>query len=546
MKKKLLVISIIFMLISACSSFNSIWPLGNTSDESESVSKIKEEIVENMETPEISDPIPLHKDVKDVPVEDNTSSSDETLIQLTYPIVDTNQIFCYGDSQSVNCPQENDAYFGQDAQYSGLQAAYVDNGDGTVTDLNTGLMWQQDPGDKMTYDQAVSGADSFELAGYDDWRLPSIKELYSLIQFSGQDPSGCQTVEDCPDIVPFIDSDYFNFEYGDTSQGQRVIDSQWASSNVYTASPANSRMVFGVNFADGRIKGYGLNGPTGNGEKTFFVIYVRGNTQYGLNEFRDNQDGTITDIATGLTWMQADSSESMNWEAALDYCENLDYAGNSDWRLPNVKELHSIVDYSRAPETTNSAAIDALFDVTEIINEAGETDYGYYWSSTTHANIKGFGGGAYIAFGTAPGYMREQWVDVHGAGAQRSDPKSGDPDQYPTGHGPQGDAIRINNLARCVSSDTAQIMESGVVESEQSSQPQPLAEQTQLSPQGPASEAPGNQPGQGAPQEALDACQNLSENDNCSFNSPRGTVEGVCLLVQNDALACVPEDAPRP
>jgi hypothetical protein len=41
-------------------------------------------------------------------------------------------------------------------------------------------------------------------------------------------------------------------------------------------------------------------------------------------------------------------------------------------------------------------------------------------------------------------------MDVHGAGAQRSDPKSGDPDAYPTGHGPQGDAIRIYNYVRCV------------------------------------------------------------------------------------------------
>ena len=40
--------------------------------------------------------------------------------------------------------------------------------------------------------------------------------------------------------------------------------------------------------------------------------------------------------------------------------------------------------------------------------------------------------------------------DVHGAGAQRSDPKIGDPDDYPYGHGPQGDVIRIYNYVRCV------------------------------------------------------------------------------------------------
>lgn len=56
----------------------------------------------------------------------------------------------------------------------------------------------------------------------------------------------------------------------------------------------------------------------------------------------------------------------------------------------------------------------------------------------------------YIAFGRAMGYMNNTWVDVHGAGAQRSDPKAGDPADYPTGHGPQGDAIRIYNYVRLV------------------------------------------------------------------------------------------------
>ncbi len=48
------------------------------------------------------------------------------------------------------------------------------------------------------------------------------------------------------------------------------------------------------------------------------------------------------------------------------------------------------------------------------------------------------------------GYMNGSWLDVHGAGAQRSDPKQGNPADYPYGRGPQGDAIRIYNYARCV------------------------------------------------------------------------------------------------
>lgn len=58
--------------------------------------------------------------------------------------------------------------------------------------------------------------------------------------------------------------------------------------------------------------------------------------------------------------------------------------------------------------------------------------------------------GAYVSFGRAMGYMDGTRSDVHGASAQRSDPKAGDPADYPTGNGPQGDAIRIHNTVRLV------------------------------------------------------------------------------------------------
>ena len=209
--------------------------------------------------------------------------------------------------------------------------------------------------------------------------------------------------------------------------------------------------MFGVNFADGRIKGYPTGAMPGQAQgKTFFVLYVRGNSEYGKNAFMENGDETVSDAATGLMWMKDDSGKGMSWEEALAYAENMEFAGYSDWRLPDVKELQSIVDYSRAPGATNSAAIDPVFNCTIITNEAGQEDYPFFWSNTTHANMQNRGGGAYVAFGRAMGYFNGKWDDVHGAGAQRSDPKLGDPDDYPTGHGPQGDAIRIYNYVRLV------------------------------------------------------------------------------------------------
>ena len=60
------------------------------------------------------------------------------------------------------------------------------------------------------------------------------------------------------------------------------------------------------------------------------------------------------------------------------------------------------------------------------------------------------GWAVYLAFGRAMGNMNGQWVDVHGAGAQRSDPKQGNPDDFADGHGPQGDAVHIYNYVRLV------------------------------------------------------------------------------------------------
>ena len=369
---------------------------------------------------------------------------------IAYPIVDTGVVTFYSDKQIISAPNIGEPFYGQDATYVGNTPTYTDNGDGTVTDNVTGLMWQQDMGKKMTYADAMKYAEKCTLGGYDDWRVPTIKELYSLIQFTGE--CGGEVAGD----ELFIDTDYFKQPIGNTSIGEREIDAQTWSSTIYVGTTMNkAKTVFGVNFIDGRIKGYGYYKAKTVEENTAYFRLVRGNEEYGKNNFVDNGDGTITDLATGLMWQQSDSGRGMDWENALSYAETLNLAGYDDWRLPNVKELQSIVDYTRSPSTTNSAAIDPLFKVSTVEDINGNTNYPYFWSGTTHMTGKGtnkYTSAAYVAFGYAQGIMNDKLMDVHGAGCQRSDPKSGNTADYPKSHGPQGDIQNVFNYVRCVRS----------------------------------------------------------------------------------------------
>ena len=373
-----------------------------------------------------------------------------------FAIAPTGQRSCYDTRGTiVAC-----AGSGQDASFATTPLRYRDNADGTVTDLITGLMWQKQLGTKLTWRDAGHGAGTLTLGGHSDWRLPTIKELYSLMDFSGNSPMPGRSGK------PYIDG-VFEFRYGDTAAGERPIDAQfWSATEYVGLTMERIPTAFGVNFADGRIKGYPKALP-GRGEHRMFVRYVRGNPDYGRNNFRDNKNGTVTDLATGLMWLQADSAElkagpkadgQLDWPQALAWAAQMKLAGYGDWRLPNAKELQSIVDYGRSPQTNGKAAIDPIFRSSLIGVEGGRQGYGFYWTSTSHLDGPRPGSDAiYIAFGEALGFMRSPWtnnqarlMDVHGAGAQRGDPKQGNPADHPMGMGPQGDVRRIYNLVRLV------------------------------------------------------------------------------------------------
>ncbi|QJB55869.1 DUF1566 domain-containing protein [Pseudodesulfovibrio sp. zrk46] len=473
----------------------------------------------------------------------------------SYPIVDTGQEACFNKSRQIACPEPGQSFNGQDAQFKGNKARYLDNGDGTVTDLVTGLMWVRERGMKMSWNAAVDGAKECRVGGYDDWRAPTIKELYSLINFNGW---GQPTEQNA---IPYLDTRYFDFEYGDTRRGERLIDCQdWSATQYVSTTMGGSATAFGVNFADGRIKGYPINGRGKQGRK--YMRYVRGNPLYGKNSFEAN-GSTVMDKATGLTWQKRDSGTPMNWESALSYCDNLNLGGHKDWRLPNAKELQSIVDYTRSPQTSRSAAIDPKFMVSD--------PESYFWTSTTHLDGPKPDRAVYVAFGRAMGYFApprsnasKRFLDVHGAGAQRSDPKSGDPSRFSQGHGPQGDDIRIDNYVRCVRGGTAVYYQplfkriptwkgggnpgsyGSNTRQQDFNMPRHGGQQgmsMQVGGRGP--QGGGRQGGgrMGPPPEAYEACSGVSNSGECSFQSPHGTVTGLCQNMGSGTV-CVPEGGP--
>lgn len=135
-----------------------------------------------------------------------------------------------------------------------------------------------------------------------------------------------------------------------------------------------------INFMGRKMVQYYLITPKGlKDEKTGQIYYSKAGLKAELVEaerkeekrltYTNNGNGTITQ-GTGLMWQKEDDNRAMKWEEAISYCEGLSLGGYTDWRLPNIEELQSIVDRKWFP----------TIDLTYL-----NTKTSYYWSSTTSA-----------------------------------------------------------------------------------------------------------------------------------------------------------------
>jgi len=360
------------------------------------------------------------------------STENKTETTTSSLVVTTGQTTSYDKDGNVIDPVEGETGYGQDADYDKTAFSFVDNGDGTINDVNTGLMWISVPeAVKMTYSEALEYVENLEYAGYSDWRLPTPEELFSLSDFSQG--------------WPYLDTDYFKFNesastapsgIGSGPQGNEEgsVEEEEApkpevSSDAQTSTsegPSESAskeggqfwtcalsqvegderlqgIAFGVNHMTGHIKAY----PADVSDMGKYIRPVRGDI-YGVEDYLDNGDGTVTDNASGLMWMSADLKECVDWETALEMAENYEYAGYSDWRLPDVKELQSIVDYSGSYPAINQNYFQC--------SENQENQNYYYWTSTSaylSALEPDYNSAWYVAFG----------YTSHGAGAVRFSPK---------------------------------------------------------------------------------------------------------------------------
>lgn len=317
----------------------------------------------------------------------------------------TGQTTCYDESGTViDC-----AGTGQDGEYQKGIAwpipRFTDNGDGTVTDNLTGLMWLKDADclGKTNWQgnlDAVADLNAnpgnygcIDYTGnYSDWRLPNIVEFAGLFNAEEGNPSVWLEGQGFSNVLPQM---YFSStthaEYTILANALRISTGATGGGSgkeYYSNTPVfpvrTEQAGLAQTWQTGQTNCYDLYGTiidcSGTGQDGDIISGV----PWPSPRLENNGDGTITDHLTGLIWLKDHYCPGrMSWNDALAFCNNLahgscgltDGSVAGDWRLPNRKELMSLVDYSKY----NPALPDNPYVFT-----IGGTQYSR-WSSTTKA-----------------------------------------------------------------------------------------------------------------------------------------------------------------
>ncbi len=304
----------------------------------------------------------------------------DTVMQLPNWTYEGISFYVYPHQESTFAPvprtgQTTPYRDGDDGDYQmGVQwpvPRFTDHGNGTVTDKLTGLMWTKNANidGQKTWDDAIDWCNSLTHGGRDDWRLPNRRELFSLLDRGEYSPG-------LPDGHPFINVQNW---YWSSSTYAGDTDIVWYVGIDYGdswfADKTNTIYTWAV-----RGVSHGPAPVPRTGQSTSYRTGDDGDYQMGVSlpvpRFTDNGDGTVTDNLTGLMWAKdANIDGYKTWDDAIDYCNALDHAGHDDWRLPNILELHSLIDIAHY-----GAALPDGHPFT------GVQSY-HYWSSTTLADV---------------------------------------------------------------------------------------------------------------------------------------------------------------
>lgn len=296
---------------------------------------------------------------------------------------------------------------------------FTDNGDGTVTDKVTGLMWQQGDNERMTFFEALEACKQMTLGGYTDWRLPNIKELNTILNLNRDGgwwyfrkffPTDGLT----PPLLHYLSGTSYEGNYAWVTNFNYGYDGYYASKqtpllfravrSIKESEEGTFRLSESGQDACYNIAGQEISRPA-RGEKLFgqdgcFKIHP---FRFAKESLADSD--VVRDENTGLMWeIKSDKADAFNnrdrlftLQEAQAYIAELNrssYNGFTDWRLPNLQELRSIVNY-----TDRIPAIDtALFP---------DTAPAFYWSSQPYMPDSSLYWGIYFGYGCAICYNRD-------------------------------------------------------------------------------------------------------------------------------------------
>lgn len=254
---------------------------------------------------------------------------------LAFYLTDTDQEKCYSptgdmyDLTEISCNSVIPDVYGQDGHYTQApKPSFADKGNSTVKDLRSGLTWQKSPDCQLrTWLEAKDSCENLVLGDQDDWRLPSRRELITIVDFSRWRPS--------------LNRAYFDHCPPDSYEpGQSLPETYWSGTTI-AERPYDAYVH---DFRDGAA--FGNAEAESPKTSTELVRCVRG-PALPTSFFADNLDGTVTDTTTGLMWEKEHQLIDTDWKSNLQYCQNLSLANYFDWRLPNIRELETLIDDSR-------------------------------------------------------------------------------------------------------------------------------------------------------------------------------------------------------